>query len=36
MALVGLLFLQVSYIQVFAASRIAADPANARRQIIAE
>ena len=35
-ALIGLLFLQVSYIQVFAAGRIAADPANARRQIIAE
>ena len=35
-ALIGLLFLQVSYIQVFAAGRISADPANARRQIIAE
>jgi penicillin-binding protein A len=35
-ALFGLLFAQVSYIQVFAASGIAANPANARRQIIAE
>ena len=35
-ALFGLLFLQVSYIQVFAASGIAGNPANARRQIIAE
>jgi peptidoglycan glycosyltransferase len=35
-ALFGLLFMQVSYIQVFAASGIAGNPANARRQIIAE
>jgi penicillin-binding protein A len=35
-ALFGLLFAQVSYIQVFAASGIAGNPANARRQIIAE
>jgi peptidoglycan glycosyltransferase len=35
-ALFGLLFAQVSYIQVFAASGIADNPANARRQIIAE
>jgi peptidoglycan glycosyltransferase len=38
-ALVGLfalLFAQVSYVQVFAADRIADDPANATRQIIAE
>ena len=35
-ALFGLLFVQVSYIQVFAASGIAGNPANARRQIIAE
>ncbi len=35
-ALFGLLFAQVSYIQVFAADRIANHPANARRQIIAE
>lgn len=38
-ALVGLfalLFLQVSYVQVVAADRIADDPANATRQIIAE
>ncbi len=35
-ALFGLLFAQVSYIQVFAAGGIAGDPANARRQIIAE
>lgn len=35
-ALFGLLFLQVSYLQVFAAERIASNPANAARQIIAE
>jgi penicillin-binding protein A len=38
-ALVGLfflLFIQVSYVQVFAADRIRDDPANATRQIIAE
>ncbi|MGZ5297433.1 MAG: penicillin-binding transpeptidase domain-containing protein, partial [Actinomycetota bacterium] len=35
-ALFGLLFVQVSYIQVFAAGGIASNPANARRQIIAE
>ena len=35
-ALFGLLLAQVSYIQVFAASGIAGNPANARRQIIAE
>ncbi|MGZ5214182.1 MAG: peptidoglycan D,D-transpeptidase FtsI family protein [Actinomycetota bacterium] len=35
-ALFGLLFVQVSYIQVFAAGGIAGNPANARRQIIAE
>ena len=35
-ALFGLLFLQVSYLQVFAAGRIAHNPANAARQIIAE
>lgn len=35
-ALFGLLFAQVSYIQVFAAGEIAGNPANARRQIIAE
>jgi penicillin-binding protein A len=35
-ALFGLLFAQVSYIQVFAAGGIAGNPANARRQIIAE
>jgi penicillin-binding protein A len=35
-ALFGLLFMQVSYIQVFAANGIAGNPANARRQIIAE
>ncbi len=35
-ALFGLLFAQVSYIQVFAANGIAGNPANARRQIIAE
>ena len=34
--LFGLLFLQVSYLQVFAAGRIANNPANATRQIIAE
>jgi peptidoglycan glycosyltransferase len=32
----GLLFAQVAYIQVFAADRIANNPANATRQIIAE
>lgn len=35
-ALFGLLFAQVSYVQVFAAGRIAGNAANARRQIIAE
>jgi peptidoglycan glycosyltransferase len=35
-ALFGLLFAQVSYLQVFAAGRISGNPANARRQIIAE
>jgi penicillin-binding protein A len=35
-ALFGLLFAQVAYIQVFAANRIANHPANATRQIIAE
>jgi peptidoglycan glycosyltransferase len=35
-ALFGLLFAQVSHVQVFAADRIADDPANATRQIIAE
>ena len=35
-ALFGLLFAQVSYLQVFAADRIAENPANATRQIIAE
>jgi len=35
-ALFGLLFAQVSYLQVFASGRIANDPANATRQIIAE
>ena len=35
-ALFGLLFMQVSYIQVFAANGIAGNAANARRQIIAE
>ncbi|MEO8424258.1 MAG: penicillin-binding protein 2 [Actinomycetota bacterium] len=35
-ALFGLLFAQVSYIQVFAAGTISGNPANARRQIIAE
>ena len=34
--LFGLLFLQISYLQVFAAERIANNPANAARQIIAE
>jgi peptidoglycan glycosyltransferase len=34
--LFGLLFAQVSYLQVFAAGRIAENPANATRQIIAE
>jgi penicillin-binding protein A len=34
--LFGLLFLQVSYLQVFAAGRIANNPANTTRQIIAE
>jgi penicillin-binding protein A len=34
--LFGLLFAQVSYLQVFAAGDIAANPANATRQIIAE
>jgi hypothetical protein len=31
-----LLFAQVAYVQVFASGRIAADPANAARQIRAE
>ncbi len=35
-ALFGLLFVQLSYVQVFAADDIKGDPANARRQIIAE
>ncbi len=35
-ALMMLLFAQVSYVQVFAASRIADNPANAYRQIVAE
>ena len=34
--LFGLLFAQVSYLQVFASDRIAENPANATRQIIAE
>lgn len=34
--LFGLLFTQLSYVQVFAAGGIAGNPANARRQIIAE
>ncbi len=34
--LFGFLFFQVSYIQVFASERIAGNPANATRQIIAE
>jgi len=34
--LFGLLFFQVSYLQVFASERIAGNPANATRQIIAE
>ena len=34
--LFGVLFLQLSYVQVFAADRIANNPANATRQIIAE
>ena len=34
--LFGLLFVQLAYIQVFAADRIADNPANAARQIIAE
>ena len=39
MALLGLFliaFVQINYIQVFAADRIANDPANAQRQLIAE
>ncbi len=35
-ALFGLLFAQLAYVQVFAASRISGNPANASRQIIAE
>ena len=35
-ALFALLFAQLSYVQVFAADDIKAQPANARRQIIAE
>jgi peptidoglycan glycosyltransferase len=35
-ALFGLLFVQLAYVQVFAASRISGNPANASRQIIAE
>jgi penicillin-binding protein A len=35
-ALFALLFAQVAYVQVFASGRIAADPANAARQIRAE
>jgi peptidoglycan glycosyltransferase len=35
-ALFGLLFAQLSYVQLFAADRIRNDPANAKRQIIAE
>ena len=35
-ALFGLLFAQLAYVQVFAADRIKDDPANATRQIIAE
>jgi penicillin-binding protein A len=35
-ALFAVLFGQVAYVQVFAADRIANDPANAQRQIIAE
>ena len=34
--LFGLLFVQLAYVQVFAASRISDNPANASRQIIAE
>jgi penicillin-binding protein A len=34
--LFGLLFAQLAYVQVFAASRISSNPANASRQIIAE
>jgi peptidoglycan glycosyltransferase len=34
--LFGLLFFQISYLQVFASERIASNPANAARQIIAE
>jgi cell division protein FtsI/penicillin-binding protein 2 len=35
-ALFALLFAQVAYVQVFAANRIAGEPANAARQIRAE
>jgi len=35
-ALFAILFAQVAYVQVFASGRIAADPANAARQIRAE
>ncbi|MEX2420694.1 MAG: hypothetical protein WD670_02640, partial [Actinomycetota bacterium] len=36
LVLFGIVFVQVNYIQVFAADRIANDPANAKRQLIAE
>ena len=36
LALFLIAFAQVNYIQVFAADRIAEDPANAQRQLIAE
>jgi peptidoglycan glycosyltransferase len=36
LVLFGIVFVQVNYIQVYAADRIANDPANAKRQLIAE
>ena len=36
MVLFVIAFAQVNYLQVFAADRIADDPANAQRQLIAE